>query len=232
MADQTQTQTVSTPVNFDDVSLSRLSFNETFRVTRGAASQIILGLQFMMTKLNSPSNEYQKSLYPQLLQLTQNIVDKYVKTFLQVSDPVTLQVFGANLNGHRNDGSLYRSVNSGVNRSLTYGYSQFGQLVKVLTSRLSFIENRDPLSVKRYAESTHEHAAYVLLQTKCAEFLKFLSSVNDEWAKVVETTRNQHNIQKKQRGTKTHDGQEWTQVKSKKTSSRVRHHRAGVKNTA
>ncbi len=196
MADQTQNQTAPTPVSFDDVSLAHLTFNETFRVTRGAASQVVLGLKNMLTKLSSPTNDYQKSLYPQLSTLTQSVVSKYEETFLSVTDSVQRQVYGANLNGHRNDGSLYRSVNSGVNRSLTYGYAQFGQLLKVLTSRLKFVVNRDPSTVKRYSESAEESTAYVKLQTLCNEFLTYLTTVNDEWTKTVDAARTQHNIQK------------------------------------
>lgn len=211
MADQTQTQQAPTPVNFDDVSLAHLTFNETFRVTRGAASQVVLGLKNMLGKLSTPSNDYQKSIYPQLSKLTEEVVEKYSQTFLQVTDSVTRQVYGANLNGHRNDGSLYRSVNSGINRSLTYGYAQFGQLVKVLTSRLRFITSRDPQTVQRYKDSTEEATAYVALQTHCNEFLTYLSSVNDEWTKVVDAARQQHNIQKtrqvRQQSTTTTDGQ-------------------------
>lgn len=247
MADQTQSETVPTPVNFDDVSLAHLSFNETYRVTRGAASQVVLGLQHMLTKLSSPSNDYQRTLYPQLTQLTQKVVSKYETTFLSVTDSVARQVYGANLNGHRNDGSLYRSVNSGINRSLTYGYAQFGQLLKVLTSRLKFIVNRDPKTVKRYAESSEESVAYVSLQTQCNEFLTYISNVNDEWTKIVDTTRTQHNIQKtstqpRQRGhlpkqpvsQSGQDGQGWFTVRTRRTnrhvdqgseSSDVRHHK-------
>jgi hypothetical protein len=196
MAEQTQTQQAPTPVNFDDVSLAHLTFNETFRVTRGAASQVVLGLKNMLGKLSTPSNDYQKSIYPQLSKLTEEVVERYSQTFLQVTDSVSRQVYGANLNGHRNDGSLYRSVNSGINRSLTYGYAQFGQLIKVLTSRLRFITSRDAQTVQRYKESQQEAVAYVALQTQCNEFLTYLSSVNDEWTKIVDVARQQHNIQK------------------------------------
>jgi hypothetical protein len=204
MADLTQTQTVPTPVSFDDVSLAHLTFNESFRVTRGAASQVVLGLRHMLTKLATPSNDYQKSIYPQLSKLTQEIVDRYSSSFLQVTSPVQRQVTGANLNGHRNDGSLYRSVNSGINRSLTYGYAQFGQLLKVLTSRLRFITNRDPQTVQRYKDNSEEATAYTQLQTQCTEFLTYLSSVNDEWTKVVDAARSEHNIQKTTRPPRQH----------------------------
>lgn len=196
---ETQTQVAPTPVSFDDISLGHLTFNETFRVARGSASQVVLGLQHMLTKLSTPTNDYQTTLYPRLSELTRNVVERYVSTFLGVSDSTERQVYGANLNGSRNDGSLYHSVNSGVNRSLTYGYAQFGQLMKVLTNRLRFVVRRDPASVQRYVNSESERTAYVGLQSRCNEFLQYLTTVNDDWTRVVESARQQHNIQRVQR---------------------------------
>lgn len=192
---ETQTRVAPTPVSFDNLSLEHLGFNETFRVTRGSASQVVLGLRHMLTKLATPTNDYQRTLYPRLSELTRQVVDRYVSTFLGVTEPVVRQVYGANLNGPRNDGSLYHSVNSGVNRSLTYGYAQFGQLMKVLTNRLRFVTNRSVESVERYRTSQEEGAAYRSLQTHCTEFLTYMSQVNEEWSRVVESARTQHNIQ-------------------------------------
>ena len=191
MEDQTQRQIVNTPVSFDDISLSHLKFNETYRVTRGSASQVVLGLQNMINKLCLPNNNYQKSLYPQLTKMIKDIISKYELTFLSVTDSIELQVYGANLNGHRNDGSLYRSVNSGINSSLTYNYSQFGQLLKVLTSRFRFIVNRDSSTVKRYMDSIEENTAYISLQKNSNDFLTFLNNISEEWTNLVYNTRTQ-----------------------------------------
>ena len=59
---QQQTSQAPTPVSFDDISLERLSFNETFRVTRSSASQVVLGLRNMLQKLSNPENDYQREL--------------------------------------------------------------------------------------------------------------------------------------------------------------------------
>ena len=195
---ETQTQSAPTPVSFENISLDHLGFNETYRVTRGAASQVVLGLRHMLTKLATPTNDYQRTLYPRLSELTQQVVDRYVSTFLGVTEAVTRQVYGANLNGPRNDGSLYHSVNSGINRSLTYGYAQFGQLMKVLTNRLRFITKRTVESVERYRTSQAEGAAYTVLQGHCNEFLTYLSTVNEDWTRVVESARTQHNVTPRQ----------------------------------
>jgi hypothetical protein len=193
---QQQTSQAPTPVSFDDISLEHLSFNETFRVTRGSASQVVLGLRNMLQKLSNPENDYQRSIYPHLVSSINKLVDEYQTTFLSVSDSVEKQVYGANLNGFRNDGSLYRSVNSGINRSLTYGYSQFGQLVRVLVNRLKFVVKRDPQSVERYKISSSEMTAYKKLQTASSSYLNVVTDVMNEWGKTVEEARKSHGVQK------------------------------------
>lgn len=199
---QQQTSQAPTPVSFDDISLEHLSFNETFRVTRGSASQVVLGLRNMLQKLSNPENDYQRSIYPQLVTSINRLVDSYTSTFLTVTDATERQVYGANLNGFRNDGSLYRSVNSGINRSLTYGYSQFGQLVRVLTNRLRFVVKRDPQSVERYKNSDSEMVAYKKLQQAADAYLTVVNEVMDSWSKTVDESRKTHGVQRENTNTR------------------------------
>jgi hypothetical protein len=155
----TNAESSTTPVSFDDVSLETLrkSFNDTYKVSKGSASQVVLGFQSMSERLQEPTNEYQQVLYPQLKKLCSDLYSKYSETFLtSFTNDTERQVFGANLNGNRNTGSLYRSIPSGVNKNLSYNYAQFGQLVRVITSRLRFITQRDPNNVQRYKNSTDE----------------------------------------------------------------------------
>lgn len=199
---QQQTSQAPTPVSFDDISLEHLSFNETFRVTRGSASQVVLGLRNMLQKLSNPENDYQRSIYPQLVTSINRLVDSYTSTFLTVTDATERQVYGANLNGFRNDDSLYRSVNSGINRSLTYGYSQFGQLVRVLTNRLRFVVKRDPQSVERYKNSDSEMVAYKKLQQAADAYLTVVNEVMDSWSKTVDESRKTHGVQRENTNTR------------------------------
>jgi len=181
-----------TPVSFADVSLDTLrsSYNDTYRVCKGSASQVVLGFQSMSERLQEPSNEYQQTLYPKLSELCMRLYNQYVETFLTRFDSdVERQVFGANLNGNRNNGSLYRSIPSGVNRNLTYNYAQFGQLMRVLTSRLRFIAQRDPSSVQRYRDSAEETNAYNTLQNRVNTFLTFVTNLLTEWNTLVSETR-------------------------------------------
>jgi hypothetical protein len=189
-----QTKTVS----FDNIGLNQLLFNESYRLSRGSASQLVLGFKHMLTKLGEGTNDYQRTLYPQLRTITEEIINSYETTFLTQTEPVYKQVFGANLNGTRNDGSLYRSINSNVNRSLTYGYVQFGQLIKVLTNRLNFISQRDPQLIERYKSSKEEMDAYLQLQLCTNTFLQFLDQQNKKWTEFITFARTTHNIQPSQ----------------------------------
>ena len=202
MAEQTNNASTNddlqTPINFNDVSLETLqkSFNDTYKVSKGSASQIVIGFKLMASRLLGPQNEYQQELYPQLKQMCTSIFDKYNEMFLMnFQGNVDRQVYGANLNGNRNSGSLYRSIPSGVNRNLTYNYAQFGQLVRVLSGRLRFIVNRDVGSVQRYKDSLDEASSYQTLQTKSNEFLKYLDTVSSNWDTFVKATRVKYSVE-------------------------------------
>lgn len=202
----------TTPVSFSDVSLETLqkSFNDTYKVSKGSASQVVLGFRSMASRLQDPQNEYQQELYPQLKEMCTNVFNKYNETFLTTfSNDVERQVFGANLNGNRNHGSLYRSIPSGVNRNLTYNYAQFGQLLRVLSGRLRFVVNRDASSVQRYKDSQEEANSYKNLQTKSAEFLTYLETVSGEWDTFVKATRTKFSVEE------THEKKERSQREQK-----------------
>ncbi len=192
----------TTPVSFDDVSLESLqkSFNDTYKVSKGSSSQVVLGFKSMASRLQDPQNEYQQELYPRLKEMCMNLYNKYNETFLtKFTSDVERQVYGANLNGNRNSGSLYRSIPSGVNRNLTYNYAQFGQLLRVLSGRLRFVVNRDAGSVQRYKDSNDESVAYQSLQTKCTEFLTYLETLSTEWDTFVKSTRTKHAVEEPER---------------------------------
>jgi hypothetical protein len=212
-----QTQNVSTnddsrtPVSFDDVTLETLekNFNDTYKVSKGSASQVVLGFKSMANRLQDPQNEYQQELYPHLKQMCMDVYDKYCQTFLtQFESDAERQVYGANLNGNRNTGSLYRSIPSGVNRNLTYNYAQFGQLLRVLSGRLRFVVNRDADSVQRYKESHDEFVAYQHLQKVSTEFLQYLENVSSQWDTFVKDTRTKYSVEERPQRTERSQHQE------------------------
>ena len=234
-----------TPVSFSDVSLTQLKtfFSDTYKVSKGSASQVVLGFQAMSERLQEPSNEYQQVLYPKLKELCLRLSTKYVDTFLTTfGSDVERQVFGANLNGNRNNGSLYRSIPSGVNRNLTYNYAQFGQLTRVLTSRLRFIAQREASSVQRYRDSVDEGTTYETLRTRVNTFLSFLDELTTEWNTLVSDTRtrfNQPDSQqtnnsqvRQQRQTRFQGQQRREYVQGQRTSQTRQNHGQSGQNTS
>ena len=185
-------------VSFADVSLDYLKqhFKNTYKVSKGSASQVVLGLNEMGERVSSSiDNEYQQALYPKLKEFCTGLVSKYTETFLSTfSSDVDKQVYGANLNGNRNTGSLYKSIPSGVNRNLTYNYSQFKQLLRVLSSRLRFVVQRDPSSVQRYKDNQSEFTAYQKLQESCKSYLTYMDTVTNDWNTLVTELRTKFSV--------------------------------------
>jgi hypothetical protein len=194
-------------VSFTDVSLATLKqhFKNTYKVSKGSASQVVLGFSEMSERLGTGAeNEYQQNLYPKLKEFCTNLVTKYNETFLtSFSSDVEKQVYGANLNGNRNTGSLYKSIPSGVNRNLTYNYAQFKQLVRVLTGRLRFVVQRDPNSVQRYKENQEEFTAYQKLQESSKTYLVYLDSVTNDWNNVISELRTRFSVNPTERPQRT-----------------------------
>lgn len=194
-------------VSFENIDPRAMAFSDLFKCAKSSAGQIVQGFDQLRKNLNGvdeyngnkkePTNDYQKLLYPKMALLAENIVNKYVELFVDgVTDPVRKQVFGANLNGNKNDGQLNKFVTCrSVNQFLRYKYSQFGQLLSLLNYRLLFIAHRDPQYIKRYTENEVEMHHFEDLRVLCGQFCEFLKNENDQnsisqqWAQCVEDIR-------------------------------------------
>lgn len=198
-------------VSWDNINYENLDFSGDYKVCLGTAGQLILAINELATQLDTKLadaanefNGYQKSLYPRLRDLAQQITDRYYETFISdVCDNVQLQVFGANLNGIYNNGTLRHIIaTSRIPRGLCYKYAQFGQLLKVLTQRLEYIATRETDGVERYRTDPVQREHFVTLQKACKEFVEYLNgvpngeggvdisnSVTEQWNIAVEQAR-------------------------------------------
>ena len=180
------------PVSFEDINPTTMTFSSTFRCARSTAGQVVQGLNHLVMQLNGdseyandkkvPTNDYQQYLYPRMSLLAKQIVDNYTKQFVtDVTDPLQRQVYGANLNGNRNNGQLNKSIPCrGVNRFMRYKFAQFGQLLSLLHYRLMFIAKRDPQYIKRYKENVDECQHFETLRKSCEEFCDYLKKDEDD----------------------------------------------------
>jgi len=202
MAEQTQTQQQPRrEVSFDSVDPTTLPFELWYKCGKSCAGQVVLGLMNTRDQLTGtgkytdkqkkPSNEYQETLYPDMVTLTTELVDTYYSTFVKdTTDPVQLQVFGANLNGYRNNGQLNRLITcNGVNFMSTYEFAQLGSLLQLLRNRVEFVATRDASTIRRYQENPEEAKWFEELQSRAQKFTTYLDSVLQRWMVSVNTAR-------------------------------------------
>ncbi len=175
----------TTPVNYN-LNLSDVPYDEKFRLNQASATQLVRGLQEMANRLAEPTNEYQKELYPAIKKIVSTLIDKY-SVILQSSSEVEREVKRFNLHGY--SGKVKNSVSTkGVKFSLVYKFANFGDYLKTVTQRMSYIIER-PVP-QRYVTNISEGTAYSLLKTQLQEFLKYLSEdVEQSWNTVVSSAR-------------------------------------------
>jgi hypothetical protein len=196
-------QTTRPEVSWENINFDALNFSDEYSVCLGATGQLVRALRYLYEQLEDTkkaTNKYQETLYPGLVELAKEIVSEYTLTFTNdVVDDLQKQVFGANLNGARNTGTLRHPVSTkGVKRGLHYKFAEFGQLLKVLTQRLEYIASRDVDGADRYKTDLDQRAHFLDLQSRAKLFLEYLngsdtnetqSSVASRWSAVVSAAR-------------------------------------------
>jgi hypothetical protein len=189
------------PVSFDNINPLSFQYSGQHKCALSTAGQIINALSNLSLQISDgtkqATNDYQRTLYPSIGTVASGVVGRYTQTFVDgTTDPLTKQVYGANLNGSRNDGRLNRPVTiRGVNKFLIYDYAQLGQLLNLLRHRLTFVSSRNALSIKRYADNEQERVHFVALQGLTQDFCKYLSDeVYPQWEQFVNNARIQNSI--------------------------------------
>jgi len=176
------------------LGLNDHEYNKELKVCRGSFVQLMVFVNNLATTNKVASNDYQKKLYPALTTICQKIVDKYNSTFTNVSEE-NRAIYSQYLVGR--SGKLNHPVfHRGVNRNLTYEYSQLGQILNALSNRLTFIITRDITKYQFTDENSRN--SFVHLQTVAKEYHTFLmgasednkeGSISQEWYNTVQDAR-------------------------------------------
>ena len=190
MSEQVKT---NEPVSFEDINPLNLDFSLKYQCAKSMAGQVVQGINHLSKmilgkdeyegKQKVATNKFQELLYPIIVSLSQEIVNDYMKTFINnTTDDLSKQVFGANLNGNKNNGQLNKFIpyKGADNKFLRYEFAQFGQLVNLLHYRLSFIVQRDGKLIKRYAENEKELECFEKLKTLTESFCQRLKNKTEE----------------------------------------------------
>ena len=225
MSETKQMEQANEQTNFN-LSLSDVPYDEKYRLNQAAASQLVRGLQEMVNRLTEPQNDYQKELYTSLKNVVTKLVCKY-STVLEATTEVEKEVRRFNLHGY--NGRVKKPIaTKGVKYNLVYKYANFGDYLKTLTQRLTYLVDR-PVP-QRYVTNTTEGTAHTNMKNMLVEYLKFLKDdVETEWNTAVTSARTaggnsvQENlrkrtekVQKKQTSSPRNQVQQPSQVRPKR----------------
>ncbi len=169
-----------------NLTLAELPYDEKYKLNQASASQLVRGLSEMGSRLGEPTNDYQKELYPALKTLVTTMVTKYSE-MLEATSEVEKEVRRFNLHGY--NGRVKKPVATrGVKFSVVYKFANFGDYLKSLTQRLTYLVER-PVP-QRYVTNASEGAAYEQLKVKLQDFLKYMKEeVEQQWNTAVTSAR-------------------------------------------
>lgn len=168
------------------LSLDGISYDIKYRLSQGSVSQIVRGLSEMVTRLGEGENAYQQTLYPVLREQSKNIVTRF-NTLLQTSSAADYDVRKFNLHGY--DGRIKGTViTRGVRFNTIYQYANFGDYLKTITQRLTYvIERQVP---QRYTTDESLSNAFTQLRSEVQDFVKYIhEEVEPRWNTAVTEAR-------------------------------------------
>jgi hypothetical protein len=168
------------------LSLDGISYDIKYRLSQGSVSQIVRGLSEMVTRLGEGENAYQQTLYPVLREQSKNIVSRF-NTLLQTSSASDYDVRKFNLHGY--DGRIKGTViTRGVRFNTIYQYANFGDYLKTITQRLTYILERQV--PQRYSTDEGLSNAFVQLRSEVQDFVKYIhEEVEPRWNTAVTEAR-------------------------------------------
>ncbi len=168
------------------LSLDGISYDIKYRLSQGSVSQIVRGLSEMVTRLGDGENAYQQTLYPVLREQSKNIVSRF-NTLLQTSSAADYDVRKFNLHGY--DGRIKGTViTRGVRFNTIYQYANFGDYLKTITQRLTYILERQV--PQRYSTDEALANAFTQLRSEVQDFVKYIhDEVEPRWNTAVTEAR-------------------------------------------
>jgi hypothetical protein len=154
-ATETQSQSQSQSfhqklTDFSNIGLDVVQFNRSFSRNRGTLSQIVKSLEDMRERLSSPSNDYQKELYPVIQEHCKDVIDKY-NELLSCIDPSNNSMCGYYLNGPLNNGK--RKATTTPHEIKSYGVSEYKESLKSINDRLRHIKFDCQKNIKEHTKN-------------------------------------------------------------------------------
>lgn len=187
---------VSTNINMSNVlPFDSVPYNPDYRLSSSTLWQIIRGIVEIKKNLTEPKNDYQKTMYPLLIELINNIETGFNQLLIYENEDEK-EVIEYHL-GIR--GKLPQQIKMAFHHKIKIGNSNFDPLVKAAKQRIQFILSRRIPPHYSNDENTEKFLAFNKLRLNVQIFSKIFDSVTQDWAVIVKNTRETANVQPSER---------------------------------
>ena len=180
------------------LALENVNYSSTFRTNKGALSQLIMNLNDMKTRLDTPTenNKVQGKLYPVIVNICDRLYNKYVDMASKVSES-NVREFSYFLMGPYGNGTLRHPTAIRAERKM-YKYSELGPTFRAMSNRIAHASREvdSRLESDKYSDDTE---SYTALKEFLAEFLTELKDCSEEWKNTVYKVRDEEGIEKKEK---------------------------------
>lgn len=183
---------------FTDISLENIAtdFKRTYTRNRGTIGQLVYSLNDMIDRLNQPTNEYQKSLYPKIQSECKLTISEYNK-LLYTIQPTDYYVAGHYLNGSRNNGK--RKPTTSYYEKKSYGVSEYKETLNSMNDRLRHIKYDCLRKCRETTEPIPNHDVFQRMIVFCDDYHKIINTRLDEWKIFMSELHNSNGITTKVR---------------------------------
>lgn len=181
---------MSNVLQFDSVP-----YNPDYRLSSSTLWQIVRGIVEIKKNLTEPKNDYQKTMYPLLIELINNI-EMGFKQLLTYENEDEKEVIEYHL-GVR--GKLPQQIKMSFHHKIKIGNSNFDPLIKAAKQRINFILSRRIPPHYSADENIEKLLAFNKFRLNVQIFDKIFDSVTQDWAVIVKNTRDAANVQPSER---------------------------------
>jgi hypothetical protein len=177
------------------LSFEAVPYNSDFRLSSSTLWQIVRGIVEIKKNLTEPKNDYQKVMYPLLIELINNIESGFL-LLLNYENDDEKEVIEYHL-GVR--GKLPQQIKMSYHHKIKIGNSNFEPLLKAAKQRINFITNRRIPPHYTTDENTKKLLAFNKFRLNVEIFNKLFEATLQEWESVVKLARDNTNVEPSKR---------------------------------
>lgn len=169
-----------------DITHHNVKYNRNYQRCKGTLGQIIKSIEDMKARSSSPTNEYQNKLYPQICDLCDQIVFRYLELLGTILHDDYV-IFSRYLNGAYRDGTM-RSTKI-RHETKIYKYSQMKETLKSVKDRLDRIKKSARNCSKDETRDKNNRESFVRVIDFCDQYSADVDGYIAQWESIVKNCR-------------------------------------------